>query len=109
MSACATISLSREDGGMYDLSVHTRGDTNDEALSLASVIFDAFTANMETYVRVAPEAHSSTDFDTKQTQHSGFVRCSFYLRPGSHHMRVSMDKLQICSLGVAERGQKEPR
>lgn len=56
--------------------------TKDDALSGAQTVLDLLAKGRKTFLRVAPEAHSEQDFDTKQLKIGGFVRFSFALEPG---------------------------
>ena len=84
----AEVFLSTTPDGVHNLEARVDGETNKAALAGAKMIFDAFTANRETFVQAAPEAVSETDFDTKIMRHRGYVRCAFLDKQGPIHRRA---------------------
>lgn len=81
----ATVFVSPPHDGFYPVYCRTSGDTQEKALEAAQYVLEAFALGREAFIRVKPEAHSDTDFDTKETYHRGFVRFSYKLEPGCWH------------------------
>lgn len=80
--ASVLVSDGPQPNGLYHVTVKTLGDTNKDALAGAQFVLDVFAKGRIAYVRVNPEAHSDTDYDTKQTTHQGFARFSFKMEAG---------------------------
>lgn len=70
----------------YNVQVFVDGDSHDDALNGAKLIFDRFGAGCERFIRVVPEASSERDFDTKELKHRGYTRFSFADKPGVDHV-----------------------
>ena len=86
MGWTAQIIVSDGGSGFKHLYATIDGDSHAEAIEGAQSIYEGFGSNRECFIRVLPEAHSETDFDTKITRHRGFVRFSFGPNDGPHHM-----------------------
>ena len=67
---------------LYHVTVRTNGESDVDALMGAQFILNAFAEGRTAYVRVPPEVHSDTDFDTKETRHIGYARFSFKFEAG---------------------------
>ena len=85
MAWTALVMLSHTDDGLYHLDATTESDSPDEAVKGVKLIFDIFTTNRETFVRVKPEVATETSFNSKKSRSRGFTKCSFRLDDGPHH------------------------
>lgn len=68
--------------GLHHLDASSWADTKAEALEAVQLVYKALADGRESFIRAEPEADSYTDFDTKETQHRGYARFSFFDRPG---------------------------
>jgi hypothetical protein len=68
--------------GLMHCTAHVKAETKDDALQGAQCVLDLFAKGRTAFIRVAPEVHSETDFDTKKLKIKGFVRFSVMLEPG---------------------------
>jgi hypothetical protein len=78
----ASVLVSDGPNGLYHVTVTSLGDTQDDALAGAKFVLDVFAKGRLAYIRVNPEAHSYTDYDTKRTVNRGFARFSFKIEAG---------------------------
>lgn len=78
----ATIVTGESFDGFYPVYVMTVGNTKEMALAGAVHVLNALAFGREALIRCEPEAFSEMDFDTKITNHGGFVRFSYKLEPG---------------------------
>lgn len=85
MAAHIEIRIGKDDQGTYHLIGKATGESKEECQTLVELAAKAFTDGRETYMRIKPESDTWTDFDTKETQHRGYVRFSFLDRPGPMH------------------------
>lgn len=76
----------------------THGDSKDDALAGAQFVYDSFNKEKERFVRALPVANSEVDFDTKETNHRGFVRFSFSDKNGQ--TRLVDDSRKIPGIGA---------
>lgn len=76
------------------------GKTEADALRGAQCVLDLFAKGRETYVRNKPESDTQTNFDTKETQHFGFVRFSFRLESGDWVYPSQLDRLGLVPAGL---------
>ncbi len=63
--------------GIVHLESHVIGKSKEGALAGAQWAMDMFGKGRECFIRCAPEADTSHDFNTKTDHHRGYVRFSF--------------------------------
>ena len=101
----AEIILSDEPGlnGLIHAYAVSNGNSKDSALAAVKWVIQILAARRECYVRVAPEADSERDFDTKEMKHRGFTRFSFSCEPGEW-TSMSKEPVVLKYLGEATNG-----
>lgn len=97
--AAVSVSPNIDEHGFVHAYARTSGTSEAEARSAAQYVLWALGFGRETFIRTRPEANSETDFRTKITRHSGFVRFSFKLERGEWHW--PNEEIQIPSVGQA--------
>lgn len=85
--------------GIIQIYCTTTGATPADAMTAATFVLNAFAHGRQAMIRCAPEARSETDFDTKITNHLGFVRFSYKLESGEwtfpeHETSIPMGFIQ---------------
>lgn len=71
--------------GFMHCTAKVVGRTEAHALDGAKAVLDLFAKGREAFVRVAPEASTERDFDTKEVRYRGYVRFSVKLEAGEWH------------------------
>ena len=79
----AEVMVSGGNEGFIHVQARVAGDTQADALKGTEVILDSMASGKVAFVRARPEAHTDTDFDTKEVLHGGYVRFTFRNEPGN--------------------------